>query len=79
MSPALEQNRLFLTIGLVPRQMRRNLQNTAIFETDPTNPAQAWVTGVRYTVDNCQVCALRAMRLELSRQSLMGNVVFGDY
>ena len=78
MSAAIEQNRLTLAIGFMPRQTGGDFHNIARFEIDPFDPAHARIIGIWHTITHCAVIAFDGVTFELFSQPVMRAVVFGD-
>ena len=74
MTPAMEQNRLTLAIGLVAGKLRGDFQNAPSFETGPTHAVKPWVIRVGLAVNQRQIATIDGVLFELRGQSVVGTV-----
>ena len=79
MAPTVEQNRLSLTVSLVPRKLRCHTHDVAGFKADPFDTAQTRIVGIRHPVTHRAIIPFDTMRRELRGQTVMRCVGLSDH
>ncbi len=67
---------LALTVGFMAGKIGRDAQDIAGLKRAATDPAQAWIGGIRRTIDHGKVAAVDGVCLKLRGKPVMGAVRF---
>ena len=78
MPATLEQDRLLLPVGLVPREMGGDLQHLARLERYAADAAQPWVARLGHAIGQRGIDPFDRMFRKLFSQALMRRVGFRD-
>ena len=74
--PTMKQNRLFLSVCLMPGKLRGDAHDITTLKAHALHAAQTRVIGIWHAIDHRLVIAFDRVLLELRRKPLMGAVGF---